>query len=232
MEEFLEKYISNAPLLAVLFSYLGGVLTSFTPCLFPLIPITIGIFGARNSKSKAALLISIILYVFGMAVVYSVLGMVAALGGSFFGAVSVNPFTNIVIANICLFFSLSMFDMFVIPIPKIFQGKNVSSGKAGYFGIFLMGMLSGTVVAPCTAPVLGTLLTYIASTGSIFYGFLLMFAYSVGLGTIFIMVAMFSGFYASVKKSPKIMEYTKKFLAFLMLIMAEYFLIRAGQLWW
>jgi thiol:disulfide interchange protein DsbD len=230
MLDNLSNYLQNAPILAVLASYIGGVLTSFTPCVFPVIPITIGVLGVRQSVSKLQAFSLALLYVLGMAVVYAILGMLAGITGSFFGTVSVHPVTNFIVGNICLLFALSMFDALEIPLPQFLTNRRfVTGAKRGFWGVFFMGAVSGTIVAPCTAPVLGTLLTFIGSQQNYVYGGILMFAYALGLGTLLIIVGISSGFLATLQKKGVLMVVIKKILAFLMIIMAEYFFIRAGQ---
>ena len=111
MIENLGEYLEQAPLLAILVSFAGGVLTSFTPCLFPVIPITIGVIGARQSTSRFHAFRLSLAYVCGMAIIYAILGMIAAFTGQLFGSVSVHPATNIIIANVCILFGLNMLDV-------------------------------------------------------------------------------------------------------------------------
>lgn len=233
MFDNLNEYLDHAPFLAVLVTYIGGLLTSFTPCVFPVIPITIGVLGAKQATSKLQAFALALVYVLGMAIVYALLGVIAAVTGSFFGSVSVHPVTNLIVANICLLFSLSMFDLIHIPLPQfLVQRTSVVSEKKGFTRAFLMGMVSGTVVAPCTAPVLATLLTFVGSTQNFIYGALLMFVYAFGLGTLLIIVGVFSSVMATLQKGTRFMLIIKWVLAFLMLVVAEYFFIRAGQFWY
>jgi thiol:disulfide interchange protein DsbD len=232
MLENLNQYLTEAPLLAIMASYIGGLLTSFTPCVFPIIPITIGVLGVKQTESKLHAFFLALVYVLGMALVYSVLGMLAGVTGTFFGSVSIHPVTNLIVGNVCLLFSLSMFDAIQIPLPQFLVTRKVSTPeKKGFLRAFVMGTVSGTVVAPCTAPVLGTLLTFIGSTQNYVYGGVLMFVYAFGLGTLLIIIGVFSGMLATLQKSSNVMIIVKRILGFLMLIVAEYFFIRAGQFW-
>ena len=124
MLDNLNQYIENAPILAIVLSYLGGVLTSFTPCVFPVIPITISVFGAQKRNSKVALFFLIMAYILGMAIVYAGLGIFAAFSGQFFGSISVHHITNFIIANVCIIFALVTLDVINIPIPKFFTHRN------------------------------------------------------------------------------------------------------------
>jgi cytochrome c-type biogenesis protein len=233
MLDNLNEYLNHAPFLALLVTYIGGLLTSFTPCVFPVIPITIGVLGAKQAESKLHAFFLALVYVVGMAIVYALLGMIAGITGSFFGSVSVHPLTNLIVANICLVFSLSMFDLIQIPLPQfLVQRKVVPTAKKGFARAFLMGMVSGTVVAPCTAPVLATVLAFVGSTQNFVYGALLMFVYAFGLGTLLIIVGVFSSVMLTFQKGIRFMRIIKWALAFLMLVIAEYFFIRAGQFWY
>jgi len=231
MLEQLDQHIQNAPLFALLLTYLGGVLTSFTPCVFPVIPITVGVLGIQKTGSKMTAFIRSLIYVLGMAVVYAILGMIAAATGVFFGKVSVHPFTNLIVANVLMIFALSMLDAIHIPLPSFLTNRKIVSGeKRGLLSIFIMGALSGTVVAPCTAPVLATILAYVGSTQNMFYGALLLFLYAFGLGTLLMIIGTFSGVLTSLSKGGKIMQGVKIALGIFMILVAEYFLVRAGTL--
>ncbi|MBU1862285.1 MAG: sulfite exporter TauE/SafE family protein [Candidatus Omnitrophica bacterium] len=233
MLENLSEYIQSAPLLALIIIYIGGVLTSFTPCVFPIIPITIGVLGTRNASSKIhALLISLV-YVFGMAVVYASLGMIAAQTGKLFGSVSVHPVTNIIVGNVCIIFALSMLDVITIPLPSFLTSRRIASGNTkSIISVFIMGALSGTVIAPCTAPILGTVLAFVSSTQSVLYGALLLFVFAFGLGTLLIIIGTFSGILISLQKGGKWMVLIKKILGVCMIFIAEYFFVRAGMMWY
>ncbi|MCP4255219.1 MAG: hypothetical protein GY775_17790, partial [Candidatus Scalindua sp.] len=166
MESFLqglEGYLGSSPLLAFLAVFLGGVLTSFTPCIYPMIPITIAYIGGRSGDSKLKGLSLSMFYVLGMAVTYSALGAFAALTGKFFGSSSTNPILYIVVANVFIFLGLSMLDVVTIPVPSFLAGKQTGNKGGGRLGAFLVGLLAGTVAAPCTAPVLGVVLTFVAA---------------------------------------------------------------------
>src|SRR5574341_2262825 len=122
MEDFLsriEEYLQSAPLLALLAAYIGGVLTSFTPCVYPIIPITVSYIGARGEGSKLKGFFLCLTHVLGIAVTYSALGAFAALTGRFFGDISTNPWSFFITGNIILLMALSMLGVFNIPTLKI-----------------------------------------------------------------------------------------------------------------
>lgn len=224
----LEAYLQASVLMAFLAAFAGGVLSSFTPCIYPMIPITAGFVGSRNiggSKLKGFLLS--LIYVTGMAITYAALGMFAALTGRFFGAIGSNPWVYFVVANIIILLGLAMLEVFEIPV----FAPQTTVGGGGIAGVFLMGVVSGFVAGPCTAPVVGVLLAYVGQTQDVILGGSLLFVFAFGMGTLLIVVGTFSGVVASLPKSGEWMVKIKKGLGFLMIALGEYFLIKAGQLW-
>jgi thiol:disulfide interchange protein DsbD len=233
MEGFLqglEGYLSASPLLAYIAVFLGGVLTSFTPCVYPMIPITIAYIGGRSGESRLKGLFLSIFYVIGMAATYSALGAFAALTGKLFGSASTNPILYLIVANIFIFLGLSMLDVFTLPIPSFLTSRQPGKKSGGYLGAFLVGLLAGTVAAPCTAPVLGVVLTYVAAEQNVLYGITLLFIFSIGLGTLLIIVGTFAGLMSSLPKTGTWSVVIKKLFGWLMIGVGEYFLITAGKL--
>jgi thiol:disulfide interchange protein DsbD len=223
----IEQLLEGQPLLAVPLAYVGGVLTSFTPCVYPMIPIVVGVIGAKSSKSKLHAFFLSLSYVFGLSLVYTILGLISALTGSLFGQSSTNPWINILIANVLIVFSLSMFGVFNISTPQFMQPK--TGEKKGFFSAFIVGLSTGLVAAPCTAPVLGTLLVYVGSTQNVFLGMILMFAFSLGMGSLLLVLGTFAGVVAALPKSGKWMQGIKMFLAFILLAVAQVYIFKAGQ---
>ncbi len=230
MENFLsqiETYLQSSVSLSILASYLGGVLVSLTPCVYPMIPITVGVVSSSNlSGSKFRGFLLSLCYVTGLAVTYAGLGLFAAATGSFFGTVGTSPVTFILIANILLLFGLSMLDVFQFP----FMGPNLSTKMKGFAGVFLIGMSSGLIAGPCTAPVLGSLLAYVGSTGNLVLGGTLLFAFSFGMGTILLLVGTFSGILAALPRAGAWTDKIKKIIALILIVLAQYFLVQAGKM--
>jgi thiol:disulfide interchange protein DsbD len=226
----LEGYLSASPFLAYIAVFLGGVLTSFTPCVYPMIPITIAYIGGRSGESRLKGLSLSIFYVLGMAATYSALGAFAAMTGKLFGAASTNPILYLVVANIFIFLGLSMLDVFTLPMPSFLTSRQPGKKSGGYFGAFLVGLLAGTVAAPCTAPVLGVVLTFVAAKQNVIYGMTLLFIFSIGLGTLLIIVGTFAGLMSSMPKTGKWSVAIKKFFGWVMIAAGEYFLVQAGIL--
>lgn len=199
-----------------------GVLVDLTPCVYPLIPVTVAVFGAQGvSRGKALFLATA--YVLGMAVLYTTLGVVVALTGTQFGAWLADPVVVLPIAALLLALAASMFGAFDLQLPAGLQTKLNSVGGAGPFGAFLMGLVSGFISAPCTGPVLLSLLAYIAKSsaqgGSVAYGGSLLFTYALGMGTLFFAVALG----ASLFRPGKWMEYIKSVFGVALVVMALWF---------
>jgi thiol:disulfide interchange protein DsbD len=164
-----------------------------------------------------------------MAAVYSLLGMVAALTGSFFGRVSTSPWALILVANVLILVSLSILE--VIQVPLWSSGRPWEPAVGGVIGAFLVGAASGLVASPCTSPVLFGLLTYVATTQSVMYGGALVFTFTMGMGILLIVFGTFSGIAAALPRPGQWMNRVKKTLGFVILILAQYYLIKAGQVW-
>ena len=226
----LQVYLSSAPHLSFLVAFLAGFLASFTPCVYPLIPILVGYIGSQGEKKKLRSFLLSFFYVLGMAFIYSILGAIAALSGKLFGQVQNNPWLYLFVANIFFLMGLSMLGVFTLPVPVFARSKTKNNGKKGFFGSFLLGATSGLITAPCTTAVLGVVLAYVATRQNVFYGISLLFIFSLGLGTILLIAGTFTAFLLSLPKPGKWMDIVSKIFGWLMIIMAEYFLIKAGML--
>jgi thiol:disulfide interchange protein DsbD len=222
-----DTYLQSSLIASVVLAFLGGLLASLTPCIYPMIPITAGVIGHANVGGSRWRGFGLSLtYVIGMALTYAALGVFAAGTGRFFGAINSSPWTFLVVGNVILFFGLGMLD--VIQLPTF--ASNMGRRRLGLSGIFLAGISSALIAGPCTTPVLGTLLAYTASTRSLITGGLLLFAFSLGMGALLLGVGTFSSFLASIPRSGEWMIKIKKSMGVLMLALAEYFFIKAGSL--
>jgi cytochrome c-type biogenesis protein len=228
----LSLYLEGSVLLAFLAAYMGGIVISFTPCTYPLIPVTAGFIGAQGSSSKLRGFFLSLFYVGGIAVTYSILGGVAALSGRIFGQMQTTPWTYFIMANLCLFMGLSMLDVFSIslPVPQKLMKLTGNSNKKGFFASFLMGAVSGVVIGPCTAPVLAVLLGYVAVKTNLFLAMSLLFVFALGMGTLLIIVGTFAGVIAALPKSGVWMTKIKFMFGLILIGAAEYFLYTAGVL--
>lgn len=223
--QILESSIQSGSLLAFVFVFLGGILISLTPCVYPLIPITVGFIGA-NSSSKLRGFILSLFYVLGVAITYSILGIIAALTGRIFGSFTTNPIVYIVVGIIFIILGLSMLGVLDVPIFN-FGLKPASVKKKGVISAIAIGLVSGLVVAPCTAPALGAILAYVATKKNILFGAGLLFCFAYGMGFLLILIGTFSGAVAILPKSGAWMLGVKKTCGVILLLTGVYFLISA-----
>src|SRR6266403_4361919 len=165
--------------------FLGGVLTSLTPCVYPLIPITVGIFGAGQSQHRSRSVALSATYVAGIAAMYSALGVFAALSGKAFGAVLSSPAVVVLLAMFLVALAASMFGAFEIALPSALQQKLSGVKGTGHAAAFGMGLVAGIIAAPCTGPVLAGVLFYVATQRSAVLGFWMLFTYAIGMGLLF-----------------------------------------------
>lgn len=226
--------LSGSPLTAIPVLFLAGVLTSFTPCVYPMIPITAAIVGGTSvgRPGKARALALSLTYVVGLSVVYATLGLFAGLSGSLFGSVSSNPWLLFAMANVLVLAALSMLDVIPVRVPTALLARAASAGEGGRFaGALVMGAMSGLVAAPCSAPVMAAVLTWVTSTKSAALGFAYLFAFSLGMCTLLVAVGVSSGSLARLPRAGTWMLWIKRVFAIVMLGVAEYYLLKAGQLW-
>jgi cytochrome c-type biogenesis protein len=230
----LAQLLSGNPALALPALFLGGVVTSLTPCVYPMIPITAAIVGGQSAGDEASRLRPILLtltYVVGLAVVYSALGVVAGLTGTLFGSVSTNPWLYFAMANVLVLAGLSMIDVIPVRLPASLTARAATMGTAGRFsGAFLMGAMSGLVAAPCSAPVMAAVLTWVTVTHSAAIGFIYLLTFSLGMCTLLVIVGLSSGSLARLPRAGAWMVTVKKVFALVMLGAAEYYLVKMGQL--
>lgn len=229
----LSGYLHGSLSLSFLAVYLAGVLVSFTPCMYPVVPITLSYIGARGAGSKTRGFILSLIYVAGVAVTYTILGAVAALSGKLFGQIQSNPWTYFLIGNLCIFMGLSMLGVFSFSIRTsdfITRKQNVKTSK-GITGSFLVGAASGLVMGPCTAPALAVVLGYAATKQNVPLAAGLLFVFALGMGTLLILVGTFAGLLAGIPKSGAWMVRISKACGWILLAAGEYFLVNAGMLW-
>lgn len=232
----LQEYLSASSLLAYPAAFVAGLLISFTPCVYPVIPIQLGFIGGQTAgapsgggrASMRGLVLSV-LFVMGMSVVYAALGAFASLTGTLFGLWASNPWTYIIIGNIVLASALSMLDVFQLPTPRFLTRWNPRRQGRGYVSALLIGAASGLVVGPCTAPALGAALAYVGARGNVLFGTSVLFVFALGMGALMIVLGTFGGALAALPRSGEWMVKVKKAFGVIMILLAEYLLIQAGQ---
>jgi len=209
--------------LSLIFVFLAGLALNLTPCVYPLIPITIGYFGGQAEGNTKRLVLLGVLYMLGMALTYSVVGVVTALSGAVFGTLLQNPFVITGIAILFVVLALSQFGVYEFKLPDSLVAK-AGGAKGGVFGAFFMGLTMGIVAAPCIGPVVLGLVTYVAAKGDPLYGFLIFFVLALGLGFPYLLLAIFSGKIKSLPRAGLWMEGVKHIFGLLLIGMAFYFL--------
>jgi thioredoxin:protein disulfide reductase len=176
----------TAATFAVLF--VGGFLTSLTPCVYPLIPITVSVFGARQAEHRGRSAALSATYVGGIAAMYSGLGLFAALSGKAFGTVLSSPAVVVVLAVFLFALAASMFGAFEIALPYSLQQRLSGVKGTGFAHAFGMGLVAGIIAAPCTGPVLAGVLAFVATQRNAVLGFWMLFTYAVGMGVLFFLL--------------------------------------------
>jgi thiol:disulfide interchange protein DsbD len=225
-----EGIAHSSPWLAIFLSFAGGVLASFTPCTYPMMPITIAFIGGKANGSKSRGLLLSIFYVLGMAIVYSALAVFAALTGQLFGALTASPWAYLVVGNICLFFGLVMLEAVPLAPPGFLNNLKVTGfSRHDVFTSMVLGGASALVVSTCTTPILGVLLAMVAAKHEIVLGVGMLFSFSVGLGALVIIVGTFTGLLTSLPRSGTWMLRVQRVFGLLMILAAEYFLIKTGE---
>lgn len=205
---------------AFLAALLAGLGTALTPCVYPMIPITISVFGAKGvARGRAVALATT--YVAGIAAMFGTLGTTFALLGRTFGTFLASPWFVVPLAIFFTLMAVSMFGAFDLALPSGLQQRLSGVGGKGFGGAFLMGVVGGVIAAPCTGPPLASILAYVATTRNAFTGFFLLATYAVGIGVPFWAIA---GFSMSMPRSGRWMEAVKSVFGIALLVMALYYL--------
>jgi thiol:disulfide interchange protein DsbD len=215
--------LEQGSLLALLLVFIGGILTSFTPCVYPIIPITVSYIGARAEGKKLRGFILSLFFVLGLALMYSTLGVIAALSGGVFGGLTQHPVVYGVLIAVFLAMGASMMGAFDLQLPASWQGKLQSGQRKGVVGAIFMGLAAGLIAAPCVGPVLVALLSWVAQTGSVIVGFGLLFTFSLGMGLLFVVIGTFAGAITALPQAGGWMDGVKHFFGWLLWGTAVYF---------
>lgn len=198
-----------------------GILLCLTPCVYPMVPVTIGFFGMQTEKRTSRVAFLAGLYVLGIAVTYSILGFLAARTGAVFGSMLSSPYVPSAIAAVLVVLALSMFGMYELRPPSWLASK--SHGQSGALGALMMGLLFGVVAAPCVGPVTVTLLLLVAKVGKPTFGLLSFFTLALGMGTPLFVLAMFSGAVHRIPQAGMWMVSVKKVFGMLLIGAAIYY---------
>ncbi len=225
--------ILEHPLRAIPVLFGAGLVTSVTPCIWPMIPITAGILGGAGAenRSRSRRVFYTLLYALGLALVYALLGLLAGLTGTLFGTVSANKWAYFAMGNLLLLAALAMLDVFPVSAPARLVTWASKFGGQSPGAVFLMGATSGLVAAPCGAPAFAAVLTFVSGTRSAGLGFLYLLVFSLGMTAVLIAVGLSAGTLAALPKSGRWMLWVKKAGGLIILGMAEFYFIKAGQAW-
>jgi cytochrome c-type biogenesis protein len=231
----LSAQLSSSPFTALPILFIAGVLTSLTPCIYPMIPITAAIVGGSAvgdaPRPRARTVMLTFAYVIGLATAYASLGLFAGLSGTIFGSVSTNPWLYFAMANLLVLAALAMLDVIPVRLPTALLTRAATAGEGGKIsGALIMGAVSGLVAAPCSAPVMAAVLTWVTATKSGVLGFIYLFVFSLGMCTLLVVVGLFSGTVARLPRAGEWMVWVKRLFALIMLGVAEYYLVQMGQL--
>ncbi|MBI5537925.1 MAG: thioredoxin family protein [Deltaproteobacteria bacterium] len=218
------RALEKGPVYAGIAAFIGGLGASLTPCVYPMIAVTVAVFGAKKAKSRWHAMGLSSVYVLGIAAMYTPLGVVAGLTGSLFGSALGNPWVVGAIAIIFFVLALAMFGAFEFVLPSSLTNKAATVGGVGFLGAFLLGLVSGIVCAPCTGPVMTGILIMIGKTQNPWLGGVLLFLFSLGLGVPFWLVGTFA---ISLPKSGAWMNSVKSFFGVVLLVAGLYFLKNA-----
>ncbi len=204
--------------------FLGGIASSLTPCVYPMIPITIAVIGASGDQGRMRAFLMSVVYVAGICATYTILGFVVGSSGGMFGSMLQSAWVIVGVAAVFGLLSLAMFGVYEFALPESVTTKASQAGGGGFVGAFIVGTVAGIVAAPCTGPVVAFLLVEIANRFTPAQGILVMLSYSLGLGMLFLAVGTFSGVLAAMPRSGAWMVEVKHVFGVVMLAAAAYYL--------
>jgi thiol:disulfide interchange protein DsbD len=215
------RALERGPLVAGFFAFLGGLLTAATPCVYPMIAITVSIFGAREATSRRQAMLLSTSFVLGIVALFTPMLVGAALTGKLFGTLLSNQWVVLGIVTIFIALAASMFGAFEMVLPESLMNRLSSVGGVGYGGAFVLGLVSGIVAAPCTGPVLTGILLWIGQTRNVVLGSVVGATFALGLGLPFWLVGTFA---VSLPKGGKWMVGVKSFFGIVILVVALHYL--------
>jgi len=202
--------------------FLGGLALNLTPCVYPLIGVTIAFFGNQGGGPRRVMYLAIV-FVLGIALMFSSVGVAVAMSGGLFGAALQNPVVLVVLSMMLLTLAASSFGLFVLQPPQ-WMMQRAGSAHPGYAGALLMGLGMGVVAAPCIGPIVLGLLLMVEKSGSAFFGFALFFTLALGLGLPYIGLAMAAGHIRALPRSGEWLTWVEHLFGFVLVGLALYFL--------
>ena len=221
----LEAVFNSVPFLGIGIAFIAGIIVSLSPCIYPLIPITIGIIGAVSVSTRFRGFLITLVFVLGVSVVYTLLGVLSSLFGVILGNILINPITYLVLACIFIILGLSLLGNIKIKWP-VFNFWNELDSRKGLVSVFILGAISALAIIPCNFPVLGAILTLIASKKSVFYGAAALFSFSLGYGLILLIIGTSVSLIKKLPKYSRWFDITKGFAAITLVMIGLYFFLK------
>ena len=223
--------LNHRPIVALGTLFAAGVVTSLNPCIYPMIPITVGAIGggAASGRSKSRTALLTLVYVSGLALFYATLGLIAGLSGALFGSIGSSLWARAAIGILLTIFGLAALEVIPIRVPPRLAAWAGSLQGGSVPATFLLGATSGIVAAPCGAPAFAVVLTWVATTRSGALGFIYLFVFSLGMTALLVVVGLFSGTLAALPKAGMWMVWVKRAAGVIMLAMAGYYFWKAWE---
>jgi thiol:disulfide interchange protein DsbD len=215
------RALSRGPVYAALAALVGGLAVSLTPCVYPMIAVTVSVFGAKQAKSRAEGTLLSLCFVLGICCMFTPMGVIAGSTGSMLSSALQSRWVIVGISVLFLLMAASMFGAFELALPSSLNNRLALLGGIGKKGAFVLGLVCGLIAAPCTGPILTGILTWIASTQNATLGALAMASFSLGLGAPFFLVGAFA---VQLPKSGHWMVHVKSALGLVLVVVALYFL--------
>ena len=225
--------LASQPPLALAILFGAGVLTSLTPCIYPMIPITVGVIsGTAGEDAPRSRVIGLTLaYVTGLALLYAVAGLIAGMTGQLFGTLAASVWARLLVAGLLVLFGLAMLDVFPVRAPRRLVEWAGSLRGGSYPAVFALGATSGLVAAPCGAPAFAAVLTWVSTTGSAWLGFLYLFVFALGMTALLFVVGVSSGAASRLPRAGTWTVWVKRGAGVLLLLMASYYVYQAWLVW-
>ena len=224
VETSIEQRIQDNLLLSLFWIFFFGFLTSLTPCIYPLIPITLAVLGGDGKNSRWRSFLMSLNYVLGIAITYALLGVVAARTGKLFGSIISHPIVIGLTSLILFAMGLSLLGFFEVQTPSFIRNPITSKRiLKSYSGVFVSGLLAGVIASPCVGPVLVGILAFIAHQQDSFLGFTLLFTFAMGFGSLFIILGFFGQLAGRLPRSGPWMKGAKTLLALCLFGLSFYY---------
>jgi thiol:disulfide interchange protein DsbD len=223
----------SQPVLALALLFGAGVLTSLTPCIYPMIPITVGVIsGTAGDESRRSRVVGLTLaYITGLALLYAVAGLIAGLSGQLFGMIAASAWARLLIAGLLAVFGLAMLDVVPVAAPRRLVEWAGRLGAGSYPAVFVLGATSGLVAAPCGAPAFAAVLTWVSTTGSAWLGFLYLFVFSLGMTALLFVAGVSAGAASRLPRAGSWTGWVKKVSGVLILGMSLFYVYQAWLVW-